>query len=115
MDYGHDAARDHARGVAPDAAVHDRHVVDGPLARAVVSEDEVLPRLERLVTDGKAPPRHLAHYAVDLVRSAYYGDSEAASFAVLADPAFTVTLIALATVAMLSVGTLLFVRSERNR
>ena len=54
-------------------------------------------------------------YAVDLVRSAYYGDSEAAAFAVLADPAFTVTLIAIATLVMLSIGTLLFVRSERNR
>ena len=54
-------------------------------------------------------------YAVDLVRSAYYGDSDAAAFAVLADPAFTVTLIAIATLVMLSIGTLLFVRSERNR
>ena len=49
------------------------------------------------------------------MRSAYYGNSEAAAFAVLADPAFTVTLIVITTFVMLSIGTLLFVRSERNR
>jgi hypothetical protein len=34
---------------------------------------------------------------------------------VLADPTWTVAVIAIATVVMLSVGTFLFVRSERNR
>jgi hypothetical protein len=35
--------------------------------------------------------------------------------AVLSDPIWNVSLIAILTVVMLSIGTLLFVRSERNR
>jgi ABC-type multidrug transport system permease subunit len=57
---------------------------------------------------------HIAplRYAVDLIRGAYYGYP---NIAVLADPTWTVAVIAIATVVMLSVGTFLFVRSERNR
>jgi hypothetical protein len=49
---------------------------------------------------------------VDLVRGAYYGSE---NVAVLSDPIWNVGLIAILTVVMLSIGTLLFVRSERNR
>ena len=42
----------------------------------------------------------------DLVRSAYYGNSEAAAFAVLADPVCTGTRIVSATLGMRSIGTL---------
>ena len=57
---------------------------------------------------------HIAplRYAVDLIRGAYYGYPNPA---VLADPLWTTGLISILTVVMLSVGTLLFVRSERNR
>ena len=57
---------------------------------------------------------HIAplRYAVDLIRGAYYGYP---NIAVLADPTWTVGVIAIATVVMLSIGTFLFVRSERNR
>jgi ABC-2 type transport system permease protein len=57
---------------------------------------------------------HIAplRYAVDLVRGAYY---ESGNPAVLADPTWNVAVITVATVVMLSVGTFLFVRSERNR
>jgi ABC-2 type transport system permease protein len=51
-------------------------------------------------------------YAVDLIRGAYYGYPNEA---VLADPAWNVVVITVATVVMLSIGTFLFVRSERNR
>jgi ABC-2 type transport system permease protein len=51
-------------------------------------------------------------YAVDLIRGAYYGYPNAA---VLGDPAWTSAVIVITTVIMLSIGTLLFVRSERNR
>jgi ABC-2 type transport system permease protein len=57
---------------------------------------------------------HIAplRYAVDLIRGAYYGYP---NVAVLSDPIWNVGLIAILTVVMLSIGTLLFVRSERNR
>jgi ABC-2 type transport system permease protein len=57
---------------------------------------------------------HIAplRYAVDLIRSAYYGYPNPA---VLADPAWTTGLIVILTTTMLSIGTFLFVRSERNR
>jgi ABC-2 type transport system permease protein len=57
---------------------------------------------------------HIAplRYAVDLIRGAYYGYPNAA---VLGDPAWTTAVIVITTVVMLSIGTLLFVRSERNR
>ena len=57
---------------------------------------------------------HIAplRYAVDLIRGAYYGYPNAA---VLGDPAWTSAVIVITTVIMLSIGTLLFVRSERNR
>jgi ABC-2 type transport system permease protein len=57
---------------------------------------------------------HIAplRYAVDLIRGAYYGYPNPA---VLGDPTWTVGVIVISTVVMLSVGTFLFVRSERNR
>jgi ABC-2 type transport system permease protein len=54
-------------------------------------------------------------YAVDLARGVFYAGHEEYSSVVLASPLFNLALIAVLFVVFLSVGTVLFVRGERNR
>ncbi len=54
-------------------------------------------------------------YAVDLMRGVYYTGQPEYHRVVLASPAFNATVIAAAFAVFLVIGTLLFVRNERNR
>lgn len=54
-------------------------------------------------------------YAVDLIRSAFYAQSAEYRFVVLDGPVFNLTVITVLFGAFLVIGTILFVRKERNR
>lgn len=54
-------------------------------------------------------------YAVDLVRGVYYAGSTEYALVVIANPAINFLIIAAMFLVFMTVGTLLFVRNERNR